>query len=169
MKTYGPALGRVVASYARPSDQDDLAQDIAVALWNALPSFRGDCSERAFVFRVAHNRALVAKRDRIARDVLLAGDIERAVEKAGARVVSASGEGNGDSPADVFMRGLSLRVVAARLTDEGHGSRTGRQFLAEQVLRMLDRGRRMCRRKARTRAAGRNDRPVDRTADSPLT
>jgi RNA polymerase sigma-70 factor (ECF subfamily) len=64
MKTYGPALGRVVASYARPSDQDDLAQDIAIALWNALPLFRGDCSERAFVFRVAHNRALthVARR-----------------------------------------------------------------------------------------------------------
>jgi RNA polymerase sigma factor (sigma-70 family) len=58
MKTYGPALGRVVASYARPSDQDDLAQDIAMALWNAFPSFRGDCSERTFVFRVAHNRAL---------------------------------------------------------------------------------------------------------------
>jgi len=64
MKTYGPALGRVVASYARPGDQDDLAQDIAMALWNALPSFRGDCSERTFVFRVAHNRALthVARR-----------------------------------------------------------------------------------------------------------
>lgn len=58
MKTYGPALGRVVASYARPSDQDDLAQDIAMALWNAFPSFRGGCSERTFVFRVAHNRAL---------------------------------------------------------------------------------------------------------------
>jgi RNA polymerase sigma-70 factor (ECF subfamily) len=29
-----------------------------MALWNALPSFRGDCPERTFVFRVAHNRAL---------------------------------------------------------------------------------------------------------------
>jgi DNA invertase Pin-like site-specific DNA recombinase len=47
---------------------------------------------------------VVAKRDRIARDVLLAAVIERAVARAGARVVSASGEGNGDSPADAFMR-----------------------------------------------------------------
>jgi hypothetical protein len=37
------------------------------------------------------------KRDRIARDVVLAASIERAVVTAGARVVSASGEGNGDS------------------------------------------------------------------------
>jgi DNA invertase Pin-like site-specific DNA recombinase len=47
---------------------------------------------------------VVAKRDRIARDVVLAASIERAVLIAGARVVSASGEGNGDSPADAFMR-----------------------------------------------------------------
>jgi DNA invertase Pin-like site-specific DNA recombinase len=152
---------------------------------------------------------VVAKRDRIARDVVLAASIERAVMVAGARIVSASGEGNGDSPADAFIRtvidgaaqyehglirartsaalaakrargervgsvpfgfalhadgvrlvrnrreqatiararelragGLSLRAVAARLADEGHGSRRGRQFLAEQVLRMLDRGSR---------------------------
>jgi len=47
---------------------------------------------------------LVAKRDRLARDVLLAGAIDRQVERMGARVVSAAGEGNGSSPADEFMR-----------------------------------------------------------------
>lgn len=56
---YGPALARVIRSYAQSgSDADDLAQDIALALWNALPRFRGECSERAFVLRVAHNRGL---------------------------------------------------------------------------------------------------------------
>jgi DNA invertase Pin-like site-specific DNA recombinase len=151
---------------------------------------------------------VVAKRDRIARDVVLAAGVERAATIAGARVVSASGEGNGDSPADAFIRtvidgaaqyehglirartcaalaakrahgervgsvpfgfavhadgvrlvvnereqstivrarelrvcGLSLRAVGARLAAEGHVSRTGRQFLAEQLVRMLDRGR----------------------------
>jgi RNA polymerase sigma-70 factor (ECF subfamily) len=42
------------------SERDDLLQDISVALLNALPSFRGDCPERAFVWRIAHNRALAA-------------------------------------------------------------------------------------------------------------
>lgn len=56
---YGSALARVVRSYAQPgADQEDLAQDIALALWNALERFRGDCPERAFVLRVAHNRGL---------------------------------------------------------------------------------------------------------------
>jgi DNA invertase Pin-like site-specific DNA recombinase len=45
-----------------------------------------------------------AKRDRLARDVVIAATIERAAASAGARLVSADGTGNGDSPADAFMR-----------------------------------------------------------------
>jgi RNA polymerase sigma-70 factor (ECF subfamily) len=35
-----------------------LVQDIALAIWQALPHFRGECSERTFIFRIAHNRGL---------------------------------------------------------------------------------------------------------------
>ncbi len=53
------ALSRLAGSYTRTaSDREDLMQDIAMSLWQALPRFRGDCSERTFVFRVAHNRAI---------------------------------------------------------------------------------------------------------------
>src|SRR5690606_22159725 len=53
------ALRRLAASYASaPSDRDDLLQEIAIALWRALPSFRGECSERTFMFRIAHNRCI---------------------------------------------------------------------------------------------------------------
>jgi RNA polymerase sigma factor (sigma-70 family) len=55
----GPALLRLASSYTNTSsDRDDLFQDIAVAVWQALPRFRGECSERTFLFRVAHNRAI---------------------------------------------------------------------------------------------------------------
>jgi RNA polymerase sigma factor (sigma-70 family) len=55
----GPALVRLAASYTNTtSDRDDLFQDIAIAVWKALPKFRGECSERTFLFRVAHNRAI---------------------------------------------------------------------------------------------------------------
>ncbi|HEY5240301.1 MAG TPA: recombinase family protein, partial [Polyangiaceae bacterium] len=47
---------------------------------------------------------VVARRDRIARDVVLAASVEAAVALEGGRVVSVSGEGNGDSPADIFIR-----------------------------------------------------------------
>ncbi len=47
---------------------------------------------------------VVAKRDRLARDVILTATIAGIVQKAGAQLVSAAGEGNGTSPADEFMR-----------------------------------------------------------------
>ena len=53
------ALRRLAATYERdPSRRQDLVQDIWLAVWQALPRFRGDCSERTFVFRIAHNRAV---------------------------------------------------------------------------------------------------------------
>lgn len=60
---HGPALRRMASSWTRtPSERDDLMQDIALALLKALPGFRGECPERAFVWRVAHNVALQAAR-----------------------------------------------------------------------------------------------------------
>jgi RNA polymerase sigma-70 factor (ECF subfamily) len=55
----GPALARIAASYTNTSsDRDDLLQEIALAVWQALPGFRGECSPRTFLFRIAHNRAI---------------------------------------------------------------------------------------------------------------
>jgi len=54
----GP-LRRLIATYERDaSKQQDLLQEIWLAVWQALPRFRGECSERTFVFRIAHNRAV---------------------------------------------------------------------------------------------------------------
>lgn len=53
------ALRRLASSYERdPARQQDLMQEIWLAVWQALPRFRGECSERTFVFRIAHNRAV---------------------------------------------------------------------------------------------------------------
>jgi RNA polymerase sigma factor (sigma-70 family) len=59
MAAHGQALGRLAASYARRhGEREDLLQEIVLAIWGALPRFRGECSERTFVFRIAHNRAI---------------------------------------------------------------------------------------------------------------
>ena len=55
---------------------------------------------------------VVAKRDRLARDVEVALAIERAAAASGACVVAADGAGNGVSPTDTLMRGL-LDLFAA--------------------------------------------------------
>jgi RNA polymerase sigma factor (sigma-70 family) len=55
----GPALARLAASYTNTrGDRDDLLQEIALAMWQALRTFRGECSPRTFLFRIAHNRAI---------------------------------------------------------------------------------------------------------------
>lgn len=59
VREHGAALKRLVAAWERNQPaQEDLLQEILVALWRALPGFRGEASERTFVFRVAMNRAL---------------------------------------------------------------------------------------------------------------
>lgn len=59
LAAHGAGLARVARVYARsPAEAADLAQDLAVAIWTALPTFRGACSERTFVYRIAHNRGI---------------------------------------------------------------------------------------------------------------
>jgi RNA polymerase sigma factor (sigma-70 family) len=51
---HGPGLSQVAASYARnAAERADLEQDIALALWRALPMFRGESSLKTFAYRVA--------------------------------------------------------------------------------------------------------------------
>src|SRR5579872_1928442 len=80
---------------------------------------------------------LIAKRDRLARDAAVAAFIERAVRKAGACVISADGVGNGETPADQFMRTIldgaaqferaliRQRTKDAAAAKQGRGERAG--------------------------------------------
>ena len=64
---YESALRRLAGAYAdAPSDRDDLFQEIAVAVWRAIPRFRGESSERTWLYRIAHNVAIssVARAER---------------------------------------------------------------------------------------------------------
>ena len=59
LSEYGAAISRLAFSYeAVASVREELVQEIALAIWQALAHFRGECSERTFVYRIAHNRAL---------------------------------------------------------------------------------------------------------------
>jgi RNA polymerase sigma factor (sigma-70 family) len=59
MSEYGPALARLAFGYERVAGaREELTQEIALAVWQALPHFRGECTERTFVYRIAHNRGL---------------------------------------------------------------------------------------------------------------
>lgn len=59
LKEHGAAISRLAFGYeAVASVREELVQDVALAIWQALGHFRGDCSERTFVYRIAHNRGL---------------------------------------------------------------------------------------------------------------
>ncbi|MFT6163217.1 MAG: RNA polymerase sigma-70 factor (ECF subfamily) [Myxococcota bacterium] len=58
-RDFGPAVSRQVASYLPPGqNREDLVQDIWLAIWRALPRFRGDSSTKTYLFRIVHNRAM---------------------------------------------------------------------------------------------------------------
>jgi site-specific DNA recombinase len=80
---------------------------------------------------------VVAKRDRLARDVYVAATLERAVRAAGARIACADGVANGDTPADAFLRTIldgaaeyergliRARTKAALAAKRARGERVG--------------------------------------------
>jgi RNA polymerase sigma-70 factor (ECF subfamily) len=52
-------LGRIASTYeADPELRRELQQEILLAVWRALPAFRGEASLRTFLARVAHNRSI---------------------------------------------------------------------------------------------------------------
>ena len=104
----------------------------------------------------AGDTLVVARRDRLGRDLLNVAMIERLVERAGARVASAAGEGtNDDGPTGVLMRQIidafaqferaiiASRTRAALAARRAKGGRVGRpRETPEWILRRVVRARR---------------------------
>ena len=59
LQEHEAVVRRLAHSYERDaSRRQDLIQEIWLAVWQALPRFRGEAAERTFVLRIAHNRAV---------------------------------------------------------------------------------------------------------------
>src|ERR1035441_2739419 len=151
----------VAVAYIRVSKDDQKlgpeAQRAAVEAWAAREGVsvvawhadQGVCSVTPIEGRPALVAALaslrehgagilvMAKRDRISRDVVLTAMVERAARSSGATVMSAAGEGNGTAPADQFMRTvidgaaqyeralIRARTTAALAVIRARGQKTG--------------------------------------------
>lgn len=84
VRELGGALGRIaIANEANPTHQQDLLQEIHIALWRSLGAFSCQCSLRTWVYRVAHNTAstyaLRNKRRRLSKWISLE-DLDELVE-----------------------------------------------------------------------------------------
>ena len=74
-------ITRIALSYeADPSLRRELIQDILLAIWVALPNFRGDASIKTFAASIAQKRCIshVSKRAREPRQVELPADLASA-------------------------------------------------------------------------------------------
>lgn len=131
-----PGNPRVAVAYLRVStDEQKLGPEaqraaiqawadregVAVVAWHTDAGVSGgsEIADRpALIAALGELRAaragvlVVAKRDRLARDVAVAATVERAVKASGAKVLNADGTANGDSAADGFMRAM-LDAAAA--------------------------------------------------------
>ncbi len=68
MADYAGGLWRLTAGYARTrADREDLYQDILLAVWKALQTFRRESSLRTFVYRIGHNCGITHRRTRTRR------------------------------------------------------------------------------------------------------
>ena len=66
-----PMIRRIATAYESNGHlAEELAQDIACAVWLALPSFRGDAAPKTFVARIATNRAVSHVRRTLSRPQL---------------------------------------------------------------------------------------------------
>ena len=130
-RTKKPAVNNIAAvGYVRVSTEDQglglEAQRAALAVWAARAGVelvavhedRGVSGGAAIDRRPGLLAALdalavsgagvllIAKRDRLARDVLVAAMADRLVERGGARIVSADGVGEGSDPSAALLRGM---------------------------------------------------------------
>lgn len=76
-------LHHVVNAFADPSDRADLMQEVLLAVWRAVPAFRGDSQPTTFLYRVSHNRAITWRRQR--------GNYERLLRQASLEPPIANG------------------------------------------------------------------------------
>lgn len=113
LRLHGPALRRVAAAYeADAARREDLFQEICLALWRALPRFRGEATERTYLFRIAHNRGLTHRlRRRAAASVALDEAAPVPDPRPGPEHRAAFGESHQRLRAAVLALPLSQRQV----------------------------------------------------------
>ncbi len=64
LRDHGAILHHVAHGFASGDDRQDLMQELLLAMWKAVPAFRGGSLPSTFVYRVAHNTAMTWRRTR---------------------------------------------------------------------------------------------------------
>lgn len=118
LREHGRMIARIVSSYeANREHARDLTQDILIALWRAWPSFRGECSSRTFVARIAHHRCVshVAKAARRPLESELGADLH--CDRPSPECLAIEDEAHRRLAAALLRLPLAYRQVATLLLE----------------------------------------------------
>ena len=58
-REHSAILHHVVNGFAAGADRNDLLQEVLLAVWKSIPSFRGQAQPTTYLYRVSHNAALL--------------------------------------------------------------------------------------------------------------
>jgi RNA polymerase sigma factor (sigma-70 family) len=64
LREHAALLHHVARGFASGDDSNDLMQELLLAMWKAIPAFRQGAKVSTFLYRVAHNAALLWERRR---------------------------------------------------------------------------------------------------------
>jgi RNA polymerase sigma-70 factor (ECF subfamily) len=59
LREHGAIVHHVVNGFAAGDDRKDLLQEVLLAVWKAIPAFRGEAKPTTYLYRVCHNAALL--------------------------------------------------------------------------------------------------------------
>ena len=102
--SHAAAIERLARGYeADPELCRDLVQEIHVELWRSFAYFNGDCSERSWVYRIAHNVAVshLIKRKRLNAESLTTLD----------EIAELAGQSNDDPEASAGDRQIVTQLL----------------------------------------------------------
>lgn len=95
---YGRFISYTLRIYERDDSlREDLQQDVALALWRALPNFRGDASMKTFIARITHNIGV--------------SHIRKAVKNSPPKNLSVEIVDNTPTPEDTASKSNRMRIL----------------------------------------------------------
>jgi RNA polymerase sigma factor (sigma-70 family) len=119
IKEHDSMIRRIASSYeARSQLAQELVQDIYLAIWRALPSYRGDAGLRTFVARITTNRSITHVTRAMKAPPFSQLDDNIPDSGTGPEAQAIAGEGRAKLLAAVRALPLAYRM-AALLTLEG--------------------------------------------------
>jgi RNA polymerase sigma-70 factor (ECF subfamily) len=130
VERFGPAVRGYLRTLAGDDDADDVFAMWGEDVWRGLPAFRGECSLRAWIYRLAFHASARFRRDPYRRRAL------RLPTSAGSRLAASEGA-SGLAPGSRRERLARLRAMLEPADQTVLGLRIDKEFEWDEIALVL--------------------------------